>query len=156
MHRNRCLLGVVRAGALVARDDGRFLRDMVVGATLTLKLGMAIGLHPTDLRGFAQACMIADLLSLSIILGVWRTNLNLTLRELRQTIAPSLMITLLFASTVLASCQNPENWSELPRLACVSMIALVSWLTLVQCCKHPLSHEVRIVVNELRNVRIKA
>lgn len=132
-----------------------YVSAFLVGATLLLKLGMALVLRASSLREFAQAFMLGDLLALPIILSAWKNHFKVGLRDLSRAIRPSLRLTLIYLPIALVSSVASAKWPELMRLMFVCIVSLASWIVLVLITKHPLSHEVSIVLHKLRTLRTR-
>lgn len=133
-----------------------YLSALVVGITLLLKLGITLALGATSLSSFAEAFMIAQALALPVTLIVWKRHFGVSLSDLMQAIKPSLVVTLLYALIALLTNMISTGWPELLRLSFVSFTALVAWLILVRITKHPLLHEINMVLDKLRAIRTRA
>jgi O-antigen/teichoic acid export membrane protein len=123
-----------------------YISAATIGATILLKVTIALALQAVDLRGFAIAFMLADFISCPIVIAVWRRQFRVSLREMWQALLPSIFLVIPLAALALAMRQLPDTWPALSRLACIGAVLMPAWLALLHATKHPLSEETGLIM----------
>ena len=127
-----------------------YLSMLTVGASIVLKLVIALAFGVDNLVGFAIAFTAAEVLTLPFILAVWRNQFDVRMREVWTAVWPSLLVTLLCGAVIfpfnMLAAQSPVP----ARLVLAAGLSTVLWLTSIFITRHPLSEELKIGVQALR------
>lgn len=135
--------------ALIA--TGRpYLSVWTVGGTVALKLIIVAIMHANDLRSFAIAFMVADLLALPLFVILWRLQFSVSALAIGRAVLPSLYVSALCAGAAWLIEIGTANISPIPRVALLGLLMSVLWTAIVVGCRHPLRAEIVRLVPGLK------